>query len=56
MLFKEKPKRKEKKKKASSDAKRLLKIPIAAVTTFFRSAIDHQNKNQASIKTIRPIK
>ncbi|KAL4206179.1 hypothetical protein AB4K20DRAFT_1925566 [Rhizopus microsporus] len=32
------------KKKVSNGIKRLLKVLIAAVTKFFRSAIDHQNK------------
>ncbi|PHZ17632.1 uncharacterized protein RHIMIDRAFT_233057 [Rhizopus microsporus ATCC 52813] len=38
---------------ASNDAKRLLKALIVAVTAFFGSAIDHQNKDQAPIKIIR---
>ncbi|KAL4210657.1 hypothetical protein AB4K20DRAFT_1867624 [Rhizopus microsporus] len=39
------------KEKVSNDTKRLLKVLIAAETTFFRSVVDHQNKSQAPIKT-----
>ena len=42
------PKREE--KRVSNDAKRLLKVLIAAVTAFFRSAIDHQNKGPGTHK------
>ncbi|KAL4214488.1 hypothetical protein AB4K20DRAFT_1283194 [Rhizopus microsporus] len=41
---------KEKKKKGQQRCQRLLKVLIAAVTTFFRSAIDHQNKGPGTHK------
>ncbi|KAL4207795.1 hypothetical protein AB4K20DRAFT_1870462 [Rhizopus microsporus] len=39
-------------KRISKDAKRLFRVLIATMTTFFRLAIDHQNK--ALIKVTRP--
>jgi hypothetical protein len=45
---------KREEKKVSNDAKRHLTVLTAAVTTFFRPATDHQNKDQVPIKTIRP--
>jgi hypothetical protein len=46
----------KKKKRANNDAKRPLKVLIAAVTTFFRSAIDHQNKGSGTHKNHQTIK
>ena len=47
---------KEKKKKVSNDAKRLLKVLIATVMTFSKSVIDYQNKGPGTHKNHQTIK
>ncbi|KAL4211356.1 hypothetical protein AB4K20DRAFT_1985235 [Rhizopus microsporus] len=54
VLHQIKPKRE--KKKVSNYAKRLLKVLIAAVTTFFKSTSDHQNKGPGTHKNHQIIK
>ena len=46
----------KRRRKVSNYAKRLLKVLIAAVMTFFRSVIDHQNKGPDTHKSHQAIK